>query len=620
MKNRNRRLAALLAGVLLLTGCGPRTTEPEPYPETAGAETAKTVAYVPLDDRPDNVERVVYLAESLGYALELPEAVLYRTCLDGQPKNFDVLQRGEPWSLSTWVAEQEAAGCDRYILSLDQLHSGGLVSSRAMTGDDIELPGGGTVSASRLLENLLALLAEDPDNVVWLLDSVMRLAPTVGYQGGTLEEYNWIRDFGAGAREDLAEDDLTLENVFLSYWRTDGWDWEKFYDDAVKKLGEAGVDISGENYYRHFEALSAVLAANLDARERKLRLSDEVQRILAQPGYENFRLLIGIDDSSLEDCIQKNEIAYLRQGLRTDRAGNPLDWLLAGVDDLAFKAVTRMYLDETGWRGYSVRLQYFGGAQDSPACEYDFQPLTTVVAEHLDFFGLHEARAAELQVLVLTQPEDEARKQEYMDQTLRALEDCRQRNLPVILIDAGNGRYGTAFHEKLTKEAELGWLLSYAGFLDMAIVTGTALSHGAARYAVLKNGGQTEAMDRAFARTLADSVLKDFCYKNVVRNDLLAYIRNDLGGDPNNFWTPEIDREAVQARLESGMEAAVEDVIRNFQRSNLFALEPDQERGWGGVALENYRFPWDRAFEIGMDIRLGAFTEPHEKILGVYYR
>ena len=45
-----------------------------------------------------------------------------------------------------------------------------------------------------------------------------------------------------------------------------------------------------------------------------------------------------------------------------------------------------------------------------------------------------------------------------------------------ILIDAGNGTYGTAFHKALTDQAELGWLLSYAGFLDMAIVTGTALS------------------------------------------------------------------------------------------------------------------------------------------------
>lgn len=268
-------------------------------------------------------------------------------------------------------------------------------------------------------------------------------------------------------------------------------------------------------------------------------------------------------------------------------------------------------------------MRYYGGTGDRPACEYDSQPLATVVAEHLDLFGLTESanhRAAGLQILVLTQPVDEDRRSGYYEALIRDLKECREQNWPVILIDAGNGRYGTAFHEALAEEAELGWLLSYAGFLDMAIVTGTALSHGVARYAVLKDGGRTEAMDRAFARTLADSVIKDFCYKNVVRNDLLAYVRSDLGGDPNNFWTPEIDREAVQARLESGMDSAVKDVIKNLQRSNFFALEPGEERGWGGVALENYRFPWDRAFEIGMDIRLGEFTEPHERILGIYYQ
>ena len=331
MKNKTRLWAALLACALFLTGCGPRTTEPEPYPEPAGSETAKTVAYVPLDDRPDNVERVVYLAESLGYALRMPDRDLYRTALDGQPLNSNGTQYGDMGRLYAWVLEQEAAGCDRYILSLDQLLSGGLVNSRCTTAETVAMPDGREAPAAQALEELLAVLAEDLDNVVWLLDSVMRLAPTVGYAGGTLEEYNWIRDFGAGARETLAEDALTLENVFESYWRTDGWDWEKFYDDVVNKLGEAGVDISGENYYRPF----GVLAANLDARERKLRLSDQAQRIIARPGHENFRLMIGIDDSSLEDCIQKNEIAYLRQGLRTDRAGNPLDWLLAGVDDLS---------------------------------------------------------------------------------------------------------------------------------------------------------------------------------------------------------------------------------------------------------------------------------------------
>ena len=587
MKRVKRLWAAVLA-LVLLAGCAPGRTEPLPYPEPAASEPGKTIAYVPLDDRPDNVERVVYLAESLGYALAMPEKVLYRTALDGQPKNFDSLQRGEPWSLFTWVLEQEAAGCDRYILSLDQLHSGGLVASRSMTGYDIELPGGGTVQVHSMMKKLLTALSADENNVVWLLDSVMRLAPTVGYEGGTLEDYNAIRAFGALPRRTLEGDALNLEAIGESYW------WGPNGENLRSQTKEAGAY---EAALRHVRS-----------RGRKMTLSYVVQDTLSKPGYENFRLLIGIDDSSLEDCIQKNEIAYLRQGLRTDSEGKQLDWLLSGVDDLAFKAVTRMYLDETDWQGYSVNLQFFGGTEDLPACEYDVQPLAEIVLEHFEFFDLLQGRAAQLHVLVLTQPKEESLKQAYINLLLQTLEDRREYQQPTILIDASNGTYGTAFYEALTKDTELGYLLAYSGMLDMAIVTGTALSHGAARYAVLKNGENTDAMDRAWARTLADSVLKDFCYKGVVRNDLLGYIRNDLGGDPNNFWDPDLDREDLLQRLEEGMKKETSAAIKNLERSRLItSLEPYAEKNWGGIALENYRFPWDRAFEIGMDIRLGEF-------------
>ena len=588
MKQGKRLWSALLA-LALLAGCAPGRTEPLPYPEPAASEPGKTVAYVPLDDRPDNVERVEYLAESLGYALAMPEKVLYRTALDHQPKNFDSLQRGEPWSLFTWVLEQEAAGCDRYILSLDQLHSGGLVASRSMTGYDIELPGGGTAQVHSMLEKLLTALSADENNVVWLLDSVMRLAPTVGYEGGTLEDYNAIRAFGALPRRTLEGEALNLEDIGESYW------WGPNGESLRSQTKEEGTY---EAALRHVRS-----------RERKMTLSYVVQDTLRKPGYEHFRLLIGIDDSSLEDCIQKNEIAYLRQGLRTDESGKQIDRLLSGVDDLAFKAVARLYLDEAGWQGHSVSVQYFGGTEDRPACEYDFQPLTEIMAEHLAFFDLTEAAGAELQILVLTQPEDAAEKDACRKQLMDALRECEKARRPAVLMDASNGTYGTAVYEALTKKAELGYLLAYSGMLDMAIVTGTALSHGMARYAVLKNGENTDAMDRAWARTLADSILKDFCYKGVVRNDLLSYIRNDLGGDPNNFWSPELDRENLLSRLEAGMEKETAPVIRNLERSSfLSSLEEEpEERRWGGVALENYRFPWDRAFEIGMDIRLGEF-------------
>ena len=243
------------------------------------------------------------------------------------------------------------------------------------------------------------------------------------------------------------------------------------------------------------------------------------------------------------------------------------------------------------------------------------------MAEHFDFFDLTMAEPGgeELAMLVLTQPADPAAQETYINALVQCLNDNRAAGLPTILIDAGNGTYGTAFHKALTDQAELGWLLSYAGFLDMAIVTGTALSHGVARYAFLQHGEQTDATEQAFVRTLADSILKDFCYKNIVRNDILSFVRNDLSGNADNFWMPDIDRVAILERLEAGMAVAVAPVIENLERSNfissLSSTREYAERGWGGVELTGYGFPWDRAFEISMEIRLGAFTEPHKALL-----
>ena len=595
---RYRRMLAAVLACLLLAGCGAQRTEP--LAEEPAAEGA-VIAYVPLDDRPDNVERVAYLAESLGYTLAMPEADLYSTKLDSQPANENGTQYGDMAALCEWVLEQEAAGCDRYILSMDQLLSGGLVNSRHTAETlTVVLPDGTEMTDLELMTALLGELARDENNHVWLLDSVMRLAPTTGYAGFGIEEYNALRAYGAEGRPALTGQDLTAEAIQADY-----------------RLGGDGREIP----LADFGLTETVVEEYLSARGRKLALAERMMQTVQCGGYENFRVLIGIDDSSEEDSIQKNEIAYLRSLLREG------DALLSGVDDLAFKAVTRLYLEEIGWEGASVSVRYFGGTEDRPACDYDYLPLTEIMEEHADFFGLtldestaRPARTA-LEILVLTQPADETLKAACCKQLADALNECRSENRPVILIDASNGRYEASCYEKLTKETELGYLLSYAGFLDMAIVTGTALSHGVARYAFLQNGERTEATERAFLRTLADSVIKDFCYKHVVREDLLAYIRNDLGGDPNNFWQPAIDRAAVQERLEAGMAKATADVVESLERSNFVSdLEPMDLRGWGGIELTNYRFPWDRAFEIGMDIQLGAFTEPHREFLGFYYQ
>lgn len=587
---KQRFLAALLA-CLLLSGCA----ETPLY--TAEEEVnGPVVAYVPLDDRPDNVERVQYLAWSLGYDLQMPQADDYRTRLQGQPLNENGTQYGDRADLYQWVLEQEESGCDRYILSMDQLLSGGLVNSRSMWEHEaVTLSDGTTLTEPELLSLLLETLARDGNNQVWLLDSVMRLAPTVGYDHWDLDGYNALRSYGMAGRPVLEGQALTVENIEADY--------RLGSDGSQLSLGEFGLEEWEVEEY-------------LSARSRKLELAGQMMETVTGDGYGNFHVLIGIDDSSEEDSIQKNEIAYLRSLLRQG------DALLSGVDDLAFKAVTRLYLDEQGWDGATATVRYYGGTEDQPACAYDYKPLQEIMAEHFDFFDLQESPDGELQILVLTQPLDEAAAQNYCNSLSMDLRQCQIQGQPVIVIDAGNGRYGTMFHEMLTEHTELGGFLSYAGFLDMAIVTGTALSHGVARYARLEAGRPSDAENRAFARTLADSILKDFCYKNIVRDKLLTYIRSDLGANPDNFWQPDTDRNAIRQMLEREMEECTKPVIRNLESSNM-AVVPDpapsgDRIGWGSVLLGNYRFPWDRAFEIGMDIELGAFTSQHKGIYEMY--
>lgn len=403
MRHRLRLTAGALA-LTLLVGCTGPTDPGSAASSSSGKEpiSSGTVVYVPLDDRPDNDERVVYLAESLGYTLAMPERDWFQTRLDGQPTNENGTAYGDRAALYEWVLAQEAAGCDRYLLSLDQLLSGGLVNSRHIWGENpVPLSDGITLTEMEMVEQLLKTLAADPDNQVWLLDTVMRLAATSGYAGFDLEGYNTLRDYGKQARPELRGEELTVDNIVADYRLSPDGDPVALSDGTTPDAGDV------EEY--------------LAARERKLRLSDKVQQLIAQPGYERFRLLIGIDDSPAEDSIQKNEIAYLRKNLRSDETGRQLDWVLSGADDLAFKAAARLYLDDSAEasgqtlaeRGLGrVHVEYFGRTEDQPACAYDSQPLEEIVTEHLSFFGLEaesDRQAANVQLLALTKPEDPAK-------------------------------------------------------------------------------------------------------------------------------------------------------------------------------------------------------------------
>ena len=131
----------------------------------------KVIAYVPLDDRTDNMEDVVYLAEASGYQLVLPDGDIYCTKLDGQEPNSNGTQYGDREALMAWVREMDQQGCDLFLLSLDQLFSGGLVNSRSVSGDfPLTFDDGTTMTETEAFDAFILSLAEDPDNRIYLFD------------------------------------------------------------------------------------------------------------------------------------------------------------------------------------------------------------------------------------------------------------------------------------------------------------------------------------------------------------------------------------------------------------------------------------------------------------------
>ena len=102
-------------------------------PTVPEEDWSRVIAYIPLDDRIDNYEDAIYLAEASGWRLVMPEKDLFRTALDGQELNANGTPYGNREALIEWIQEMDERGCDYFIISLDQIFSGGLVNSRSVS-------------------------------------------------------------------------------------------------------------------------------------------------------------------------------------------------------------------------------------------------------------------------------------------------------------------------------------------------------------------------------------------------------------------------------------------------------------------------------------------------------
>ena len=445
--------------------------------------------------------------------------------------------------------------------------------SRSFPGADVTLRDGTVLTEEAFLAAILDLLA-DGENEVYLLDTVMRLAPTVGYDGWDLAGYEVLRSYGMAARPTLSGDALTVESIAAAY-----------------PLGADGTPLDPADYGVTEEAV----ARYLRCRERKLRLIDEALRLTE--GRENIHFLIGVDDSAPTDSVQTNELAYLRQAVAGRGA------VLSGADEDGMLALCRMFA-VSDYQGAlpTVTVRYFGGSESGASSDYDHQPMTEIVAEHLAYLGCGAGEDGDLQLLVLTAPAEESQRKTAIRQLIAALRQARKDGTPTILMDAAKNGYGTDFQKELVKKTELGFLLGYAGFYDLANATGIALANGVARWLCLQSGAErTQGQEDAFRLTLADSLVKDICYKNQAKIQTTVYVRDTLQGDPDNFRRTGTAEEDVLPQAEAYLREAAGDVLRNLARSAMRTDAAGTLGGFGSLTIGKVSFPWLRVFEIRME-------------------
>ena len=557
------------------------------------------IVYVPLDDRPLNLRRVQQLADSLDLQMILPDTDLYATKLDGQPKNANGTQSGDRGALMAWLMEQ-AEQYDTFIISLDQLLSGGLMNSRCMMEmEPVTLPNGKVMTEYDIID-YIGELANTKH--VYVIDSVPRLAMSSGFGGYGLHAYSLTRSYGMKARPTLTGWKLTLENVIKNYpncideqdadssiFATDDAEME-----AISVIGlEAALKAESRTAAVTQTSDDEIIANYLKIRERKLRLVDYALRHLAF--NDNIEYVLGVDDSSDGNNIHTNEIAYVQR-----IAGNRIT-ILSALDGIAQMILSKHYGEKTDTQGTTLGVKYYGFEGDwVPTYNY------MTVSELLDSTASYiDAQITEdegdISLLMVASTSDSEHNRAVFSQLIDQINANEQNNVPTILMDfTSNDR--SVLHSMLIESVHLGYLLSYSGCNDGVIQVPIALSYGVSRYRSLSQNISEEAR-RAQVGAMVTALLKEY-YK---ADGVLAQISRQLdllGVNCNNFATDDLEKLASYSQiLDDNMKADTVELLDNVCHSNsIVSLSPFTTAAISGVEIPRYNFPWNRTFEIDFEV------------------
>ncbi|MCX7715115.1 MAG: DUF4127 family protein [Clostridia bacterium] len=536
--------------------------------EKALQTNVPTLIYVPLDNRTVNVDRVVYEAESAGFKVIMPKEDLYATRLDGQPRNSNGTGHGDGKAIIKWLEEMDEYS-DYFVISLDQLLSGGLVNSRAMTNTDL--------SEEYDIINEIVKLSDR--NHIYILDTVARLATcTLGYEGADLASYYYLRSYNIQPRVALSDKQLTVDNIIAGYAK----------DESGKRLE---VD---SNYAKLVE--NSILV-----RERKLKLTDH---ILSQDYYGKMKYFIGVDDSNSQTTVQTNEVNYIKSKMG-DRGT-----IYSGTDELGMMAVLRLMIDYYGSR-VKASTMYFGDTQDSDSgSSYDIETVRENVEQHLASVGVKIAdkKDSNIEIVVLTSPAKTTMNAKYITQMLDYINNNINAGIPTIVINPVPSVYGNTFEYRIIQECETSMLLAYSSWGTVGNAIGIALANGISRYLYLQSSTTSSSdADVAFLKGLSFSLIKDISYIKGGGKALFAEYIVSQGLSTDNFYTNEESIKLIYSNLENILKTSeynvtVNDVLKNLQNRRYIKGLNGECGVIENITLSNFSAPFYRVNEIRFDI------------------
>lgn len=499
------------------------------YREVVEKKGSVRIAYIPIDNRPCNYERVIYMAESAGMELLVPDEDLFRTALDNMTPNKNGTTYGDREKLLQWIQETDKI-CDYFVLSLDQLLSGGLVASRWMSNTDLTLE-------YKIADAVIDLCR---NNTVVLFDTVMRLASTINYQGYEMNEYNALRTYGQKARKTLTGNQLTVENIIAGYrYDTNG-------NPISSTLSES------------------TLSAYHASRARKLKLADY---ILRRAGDDLNFIYFGVDDSSPQTTIQTNEINYLKN-LMGERGV-----LSAGCDELGACGVTRIAALVYG--SVDINVKYYGPGENRAADSYDIGTLGSNVDIHLESMLIGKTTDENaMQFLVLTSGCTSSDRTRMYDQITYNLE----HHIPTILMDNSEDKKPLA-NKLIYGSWNLPEIMGYSCWNTAGNMLGLSLSMGLSRCLYLRAVDESTAeADAGFLKSITFGYIKDITYKHT---------HTSIDG------------------IMKGYDYCANDVLTKLNKGTIVkSLSPYKTEAHGTVSTSNYRYPWNRTFEMTFDINV----------------